>query len=74
MAKARFESMTCDRCKVQSGPVNSPQLWPWGQLLFWEINGPRKSHGDARNKGTEVDLCPDCLVEIDVWFKNKGSL
>ena len=63
----------CDRCgeKAQSENEHDPVFYHWGHVWFAQINGPiyNKDKNIPHYFSEMNDLCPDCMIELNEWYK-----
>ena len=53
----------CDRCGKVYGRSET------GDFLGHEVVSMFLKYSETRGKGANYDLCPDCISELDEWFR-----
>ena len=80
MASELYTIHTCDRCskKTTVGQMynDTQNMWSWGIIWYAQHNGPVyiKKHALPEKASDFADLCPDCLAQLNRWFKFKENL
>ena len=80
MSSKSFSIHTCDRCtkEITIGQMynDTQNMWSWGRIWYAQHNGPVYINKNTlpEKPSDFADLCPDCLAQLNRWFKFKENL